>query len=866
MELSGTIQKSHLWKNCFEVESEYPANRDRLKQSFLHFRERAAQLATEIRLDLPELTIHDITHLDALWETASQICGSAYNLTPTETYVLGGAILLHDLAMSVAATPGGIEALRKTQRWSDIINNKYQSREKRPPTPQELETPSPDIYKEAIFEILRKIHAESAEKLAFTSFEHKKNNLFLIEDAELRLAYGRIIGEIAHSHWWSVAEIETRFKETIGTPPWATATDWTVNPLKIACILRAADAAHLDSRRAPIFIRSFRKLNQVSEMHWDFQEKLLKPYLKDDALIFTSGQSFPFAEATSWWVCLETLKMVDHELRSIDALLSDLNLPRFSAKRVAGIDQPSRLAKYIRTENWHPVNATIQITDIPSIIKSVGGQELYGARPTVPVRELIQNASDAIKARRAYEKQEDLFGEIKVSITKEDERYWLHISDNGTGMSEFVLTNYLLDFGKSFWASSNAQEEFPGLASSNFEPTGKYGIGFFSAFMIADKLTITTRHVDKAKSDTIVLEFGCGLHERPILRPANQSEYIRDGGTTISLRLTTNPEEDGGILYSKTREKLLSLAELCLCLAPSIDVNLTTTEYNKYQTKVITANDWESANSSDLTQRLASICHLTRAKYQSHKEYDTSIHKNLRSIYENGILLGRACISTDTTEHSQILGQLTVGGLDSNYIRGVTGVLKGKAIKASRDTSEFLASKESFAQWATEQAPLIKEFYSTEEQQAACASTISMFGGDTGELPLAIYNGEWKSKKELENLPKPEQVIFTYEHQLHNSIRNLKDVNLTENILLIEHSYYHDLIGTRGSQYFGTSSPFFNKNYDTHINVIFKAISKAWSLDAKTLLQKFYKDQREDIAIGTSSTGEILCYGVLITP
>ncbi|VVM84709.1 Chaperone protein HtpG [Pseudomonas fluorescens] len=866
MELSGTIQKSHLWKNCFEVESEYPANRDRLKQSFLHFRERAAQLATEIRLDLPELTIHDITHLDALWETASQICGSNYNLTPTETYVLGGAILLHDLAMSIAATPGGIESLRKTQRWSDIINNKYQSREKRAPTQEELENPSSDIYKEATFEILRKIHAESAEKLAFTSFEHKKNNLFLIEDAELRLAYGRIIGEIAHSHWWSVAEIETRFKETIGTPPWATATDWTVNPLKVACILRAADAAHLDSRRAPIFIRSFRKLNQVSELHWDFQEKLLKPYLKDDALIFTSGQSFPFAEATSWWVCLETLKMVDHELRSIDALLSDLNLPRFSAKRVAGIDQPSRLAKYIRTENWHPVNATIQITDIPSIIKSVGGQELYGARPTVPVRELIQNASDAIRARRAYEQQEESFGEIKVSITENDGRYWLQVSDNGTGMSEFVLTNYLLDFGKSFWTSSNAQEEFPGLASSNFEPTGKYGIGFFSAFMIADKVTITTRHVDKAKSDTIVLEFGCGLHERPILRPANQNEFIRDGGTTISLRLVINPEDEGGILYSKPKEKTITLGELCLCLAPSIDVNLTTFEHNQTQAKTTIANDWESTDSSSLIQRLASISQLTRAKYITHKEYDIAIHKNLRPIYEHNVLMGRACISTDTTEYHQILGQLTVGGLDSNYIRGVTGILKGKALKASRDTSDFLASKESLAQWATEQATLIKEFYPSEEHQATCAATISMFGGDTGDLPLIIYNGAWKSKSELENLPKPQQVIFTYEHQLQNATRNLKNIKLAENILLVEHSYYHDLIGTRESQYFGSSSSFFQDSYDTHIKLIFKALAKAWSLDPAELFQKFYKDQRDNITIGTSSTGDITCFGALIKP
>src|SRR5258707_14918636 len=50
--------------------------------SLASFRDRASQLASEIRKDLPELTVHDLTHLDALWEIAATIAGDAYSITP----------------------------------------------------------------------------------------------------------------------------------------------------------------------------------------------------------------------------------------------------------------------------------------------------------------------------------------------------------------------------------------------------------------------------------------------------------------------------------------------------------------------------------------------------------------------------------------------------------------------------------------------------------------------------------------------------------------------------------------------------------------------------------------------------------------
>lgn len=68
LELSKTLVNSPLWRTTLESfdEDPYKNERERLRSSFSSFRERAGLLANEISKDLPDLTIHDITHLDSL--------------------------------------------------------------------------------------------------------------------------------------------------------------------------------------------------------------------------------------------------------------------------------------------------------------------------------------------------------------------------------------------------------------------------------------------------------------------------------------------------------------------------------------------------------------------------------------------------------------------------------------------------------------------------------------------------------------------------------------------------------------------------------------------------------------------------------
>ena len=65
--------------------------------------------------------------------------------------------------------------------------------------------------------------------------------------------------------------------------------------------------------------------------------------------------------------CLDALRTVDRELRTVDAMLADMHLPRLAARGVTGVDYPTRFAKVVPTDGWLPVDATIRIGDVAAV-------------------------------------------------------------------------------------------------------------------------------------------------------------------------------------------------------------------------------------------------------------------------------------------------------------------------------------------------------------------------------------------------------------------------------------------------------------------------------------------------------------------
>ncbi|CDZ64784.1 Molecular chaperone of HSP90 family protein, partial CDS, partial [Neorhizobium galegae bv. orientalis] len=235
----------------------------------------------------------------------------------------------------------------------------------------------------------------------------------------------------------------------------------------------------LDRRRAPPFVRALDRPSGVSSFHWSFQGRLSFPRITGDAIQFTAGEACPISESESWWLGFDAFSLADRELRETDLLLRDRRRDGLRVRRVHGVQDPRELAQDVPVIGWKPVNSPFHVSDVPRIISILGGAKLYGNDWRVPLRELLQNAVDAIKARRHLQSNASL-GEVRVSLDKRCDDFWLVVEDDGVGMSEQVLTQNLVDFGSSLWRSTDVAEEFPGLAGLGMNSIGRFGIGFFS--------------------------------------------------------------------------------------------------------------------------------------------------------------------------------------------------------------------------------------------------------------------------------------------------------------------------------------------------------------------------------------------------
>ena len=151
-------KQTTLWQSAFSHQSDgLNRQREKLSQAYEDFRERVAVLLTQIQRELPALTLHDITHVDALWRVASEIVGPEFSLNPAEALVLGGAFLLHDAAHCRAAYPGGVAQLRQTVEWRDAAAQRELSEDQLTEGSSEFQT--------VLFDTLRVLHPQQARKL-----------------------------------------------------------------------------------------------------------------------------------------------------------------------------------------------------------------------------------------------------------------------------------------------------------------------------------------------------------------------------------------------------------------------------------------------------------------------------------------------------------------------------------------------------------------------------------------------------------------------------------------------------------------------------------------------------------------------------
>ena len=161
---------------------------------------------------------------------------------------------------------------------------------------------------------------------------------------------------------------------------------------------------------------------------------------------------------------------------------------------------------------------------------------LYNNRE-VYLRELISNSSDAINKIRFLSLTDStvLEGdkEFKITLEFDDKEKTLSITDNGIGMNKEDLLNQIGTIASS--GTGNFLTELTGDQQKDMELIGKFGVGFYSVFMVADEVTIETRKYNE-KQSYIWVSDGVGAFS---IEESNRKER----GTRIFFKFKENENE-----------------------------------------------------------------------------------------------------------------------------------------------------------------------------------------------------------------------------------------------------------------------------------------------------------------------------------
>jgi len=176
-------------------------------------------------------------------------------------------------------------------------------------------------------------------------------------------------------------------------------------------------------------------------------------------------------------------------------------------------------------------------TEVQQLLKLIINS-LY-SNQDIFLRELISNASDAIdRLRFKAQTDPDILdgdGEFKIKITVDSDNRTIEIADNGTGMTHDEIMENIGTIAKSgTTAFLEVLEKSKKESAFTPELIGQFGVGFYSAFIVADEVTLITR---AAGSDTAVKWWSQGDGEYAI------EDTEKEGrGTTVILKLREKEE------------------------------------------------------------------------------------------------------------------------------------------------------------------------------------------------------------------------------------------------------------------------------------------------------------------------------------
>lgn len=232
------------------------------------------------------------------------------------------------------------------------------------------------------------------------------------------------------------------------------------------------------------------------------------------------------------------------------------------------------------------------------------------------LRELVSNASDACDKLRfqAIDNPELMQGDadLRIRVEYDADKRTVTISDNGIGLSREDAVQNLGTIARSGTKEFFAQ--LTGDKQKDANLIGQFGVGFYSSFIVADKVSVLSRRADLSETEAVLWESD-GQGEFSV----TQVEKA-DRGTSVTLHL--REEEDEFLSGWKLREILRRYSDHI-----SLPIQMLKEEWSEEKSAQVKTTEWETVNQANAL--------WTRAKNEITDEQYKEFYKHVSHDFED---------------------------------------------------------------------------------------------------------------------------------------------------------------------------------------------------------------------------------------
>jgi len=534
-----------------------------------------------------EYTDHSIKHVEEVLQTTVDLMTEEAKqvITSMDAVALTLGVCLHDSGMHLLED-GFQTLIRKECKWKSVIYfdsiswhelwlnflsdaKRYDGKKLKSlfGDSEPIRIPPKKIIdysdrdKLLIGEFIRIHHPRLAHEIALfgvPSADGESYNIFQNDDYPELIDFS---GLIARSHGMDLRNCVDYLKEK------RAQRDYNgLHVVYLMSLLRIADFLQIQPQRADHKILEIRKLKSpVSNSHWAVHKCIKNishanedpeaveinatPENVETYLLVSSWLSGIQAELDLTWAVLGEVYGLYAEEK-----LNDLTL---NLRRIrSNLDEKKEFASSVSF-----IPEKIQFSTANADLLKLLVEPLYGDVPLIGLRELIQNAVDAVrefqhlcdadakyKNLNSYDLPTDVL--IEIEINNEELPTKISITDKGVGMDVNVVKNYFLTAGASYRKSLNWKKNFEDEESnSKILRSGRFGVGALAAFLLGDKIQVITRSINAKENDA--LRFKTKIDDNAI----NLERISAPVGTSISISIPEAEREK--VLYSLNLNKYL---------------------------------------------------------------------------------------------------------------------------------------------------------------------------------------------------------------------------------------------------------------------------------------------------------------------